>query len=419
MSDKAAMSDKTAMSNRTALGEEEQTALSEETALSESIVMPDTAATAGTAAAYEALMSRPVFGLDCWLVYPTRNLIQFCADEVGDNQEQRQLEPRLMRLLCLLAASADSVVSRDDIITVLWPRVVVNENSLTRAVSDLRRCLTPPGAQRTTLIQTIPKRGYRLAKTPALDTPTVCPVTNQHQSAVQASRPSLDADVRRWIKRWTPSIAACLMLALAVVLRVSDEGESNPLMAQFTTPHPTLAEHDKAGSQPIYDRVLGSSEPNEGGLTSDAKALPTNLTQGADAPFPITRLGSASADALQTLQRAADEELKTGQSMLTPDGQLLAYVDFRDGISSLNLRPALTEADPWVAFTTDEQIFHLQWSPLDAGILLTVGRTADNKDQPSYLRLMLLDLDTLTLQELYRRELPRNPDWLHGIGNLT
>ncbi len=104
--------------------------------------------------------------------------------------------------------------------------------------------------------------------------------------------------------------------------------------------------------------------------------------------------------------------------MLTPDGQLLADVDYRDGISSLNLRPAMTEAEPWVAFTTDERIFRLQWSPLDAGILLTVGQTADNKERASYLRLMLLDLETLAVHELYRRDLPIDA-WPNAIGNLT
>lgn len=105
--------------------------------------------------------------------------------------------------------------------------------------------------------------------------------------------------------------------------------------------------------------------------------------------------------------------------MLTPDGQLLAYVNYRDGIASLNLRPVMANAEPWVAFTTDERIFRLQWSPLDAGILLTVGQTEDNADRASYLRLMLLDLETLTVQELYRRELPEEQAWTQNIGNLT
>ncbi|MEX0739613.1 MAG: winged helix-turn-helix domain-containing protein [Pseudohongiella sp.] len=386
--------------------------------MSESNTQPDPAE---NAVSYAALISCRAFVLDCWHVYPTRNLIRFRGDagEAGGGQAQQQVEPRLMRLLCLLAASAESVVSRDDIISVLWPRVVVNENSLTRAVSDLRRCLTPPGANRTALIQTIPKRGYRLTRTPTVvDAHSVRPLQSRRPGDEPTLPPSGKTAAGRWITRWTPSIAACFILALALVLRVSDDGQSRLPVAQLPT-DPAFTADAQHVSPPVYDRVIGSSGHADSGLGQDARALPTNLAESAAAPLYITRLGNAPENALQTLQRPPATDLRPGQAMLTPDGQLLAYVEFRDGISSLNLRPALTDADPWVAFTTDERIFNLQWSPLDAGILLTVGQSAENKDQASYLRLLLLDMETLSLQELYRRELPHNRDWPGEIGNLT
>lgn len=353
---------------------------------------------------FATLLSSHTFVLDVWQVYPTRNLIQHRQR----HNDSRPLEPRLMRLLCLLAASADAVVTRDDIINTLWPRVVVNENSLTRAISDLRRVLTSDGDNRTALIQTIPKRGYRLTQAPeAID--TSCP-TQQTLSPATPGTP--------WLTRWTPSIAACFILALALLTRVSNEDVSMPVVAQQPTTGIGTTQHPRS----LVDRVIDNAE-QFATVNGEAERLPASLS-GDDPAFPMTKLGYAADTALPAwrVARSMDGDqthaMMHGQSMLTPDGQLLAYVDYRDGIASLNLRPAMTEAEPWVAFTTDERILHLQWSPLDAGILMTVGHTAENKERASYLRLMLLDLETLTVQELYRRDLPAE-GWSGDIGNLT
>jgi DNA-binding winged helix-turn-helix (wHTH) protein/Tfp pilus assembly protein PilF len=71
------------------------------------------------------------------------------------------VEPKVMDLLVLLAQEPGRVYSRADIESVLWPDVVVGEDSLARAVSKLRRALGDT-ANSSRYIQTIPKRGYRL-----------------------------------------------------------------------------------------------------------------------------------------------------------------------------------------------------------------------------------------------------------------
>ena len=66
-----------------------------------------------------------------------------------------------MHLFCCLAASSGQTLSRDELIAELWPRVIVTENSLTRAVSELRKHLGAAGGGRVK-IETVPKKGYRL-----------------------------------------------------------------------------------------------------------------------------------------------------------------------------------------------------------------------------------------------------------------
>ena len=75
---------------------------------------------------------------------------------------ERRLEPRLIHLLGLLAANAGETLDREWLNGELWPRVVVTENSLTRAVSALRKLLLADGCDGGVRIETVPKKGYRL-----------------------------------------------------------------------------------------------------------------------------------------------------------------------------------------------------------------------------------------------------------------
>lgn len=101
------------------------------------------------------------FAIGGWQVQPACNRI--CHSRQGI---EKRLEPRLMHLLSFLAANSGRILSRDVLIAELWPRVIVTENSLTRAVSELRKHLAD--GEGFARIETVPKKGYRLvAETPA------------------------------------------------------------------------------------------------------------------------------------------------------------------------------------------------------------------------------------------------------------
>lgn len=72
-----------------------------------------------------------------------------------------QLEPKVMALLLLLVENAGETVSRDEIFKVLWPGVIVTDDTLTQAVIKLRKALGD-SAKDSRFIQTVTKRGYRL-----------------------------------------------------------------------------------------------------------------------------------------------------------------------------------------------------------------------------------------------------------------
>jgi DNA-binding winged helix-turn-helix (wHTH) protein/Tfp pilus assembly protein PilF len=70
------------------------------------------------------------------------------------------LPPRLVDLLALLVAQPGDLLAKNDLIARVWPDVFVTDNSLTRAISELRRHLGDD-AEEPQYIQTVARRGYR------------------------------------------------------------------------------------------------------------------------------------------------------------------------------------------------------------------------------------------------------------------
>lgn len=69
------------------------------------------------------------------------------------------LRPKTFALLLHLADRAGMVVGKQELLDVVWPGVIVTDDSLTQAVSELRGAL---GDREQALIRTVSKRGYRL-----------------------------------------------------------------------------------------------------------------------------------------------------------------------------------------------------------------------------------------------------------------
>src|SRR5579862_6982264 len=74
--------------------------------------------------------------------------------------EIRQIEPRTFRLLVFLIENPGRALSKDEIMAAVWPDAVVSDNSLARAVTQIRKALDDdPKAPR--YIETVPTVGYR------------------------------------------------------------------------------------------------------------------------------------------------------------------------------------------------------------------------------------------------------------------
>lgn len=76
------------------------------------------------------------------------------------------LAPRVMEVLVLLSHRAGHLVTREQILAELWPKRVVTDDALTRCIYLLRRQLSRAADDNRYrgLIETLPKRGYRLRR---------------------------------------------------------------------------------------------------------------------------------------------------------------------------------------------------------------------------------------------------------------
>src|ERR1700730_2844776 len=76
------------------------------------------------------------------------------------DSEIRPLEPKSFRLLLLLVENPDRVLSKEEIMGVVWPGAFVSDNSLARAVAQIRKALDDD-SKSPKYVETVPSVGYR------------------------------------------------------------------------------------------------------------------------------------------------------------------------------------------------------------------------------------------------------------------
>jgi adenylate cyclase len=94
------------------------------------------------------------FRLGDWLVEPDLNRATRADREVT-------IEPKAIEVLLCLARGAGNVLSKKDIMKTVWSDTYVSDGVLSYCISELRKAFEDD-ARNPRIIQTIPRRGYRL-----------------------------------------------------------------------------------------------------------------------------------------------------------------------------------------------------------------------------------------------------------------
>lgn len=135
--------------------------------------------------------SRPVWLNDDWYFDATRNILR--KDGV-----QYEMEHQLFVLLDYFVQREQQVLGKDQLITDNWPGKVVNEDSLTVAISKLRKVFGEQ-AKQPTLIKTIPGIGYQF----------IASVRQAEDAAQEATSEAKGGSI---LKAW-PLFAAVLLMS--------------------------------------------------------------------------------------------------------------------------------------------------------------------------------------------------------------
>jgi DNA-binding winged helix-turn-helix (wHTH) protein/tetratricopeptide (TPR) repeat protein len=98
------------------------------------------------------------FLLGDWLILPELNQLR---SQVDGAVVENHLHPKAMEVLTYLADQSGQVVSKEILLEKIWPGTFVSEQVLSNAIWEVRRALGDT-AKDQRMIQTVPKRGYRL-----------------------------------------------------------------------------------------------------------------------------------------------------------------------------------------------------------------------------------------------------------------
>ena len=360
------------------------------------------------------------FRVGGWRVEPRLNRIQ-------TGGRLTTLEPRVMDVLCHLAARPGEVISRRELLEAVWAGASVGEETLTRAVSELRRALEDdPRAPR--YVETIRKGGYRLlaAVTPADGAGEAHGI----ETAAAADAPPPRRRVRRLVY-----LLAAVPVAVATLawwlLRVEPERTTalEPLPALPFTASPAL-EHmpalspdgrqvafvaaDSAGGAgyDLYVKERGASEPRRLTDLPGRELSPRWSPDGARLAFVHLTCDSGALCAMPAAGGEPRRLLETGPHVggldWSPDGRRLVY-------------SASSKADgPYALFALDLEsgaVAPLTAPPCDLG-----GDTCPVLS-PDGTRLAFVRCDAAFLHDVWvvpagggeARQLTRSMLWVHGL----
>lgn len=151
------------------------------------------------------------FRIGDWLVQPSLN-------SVSRNGAAVRLESKVMAVLVSLARQPGNPLSKEELMAAVWPDAFVTEDALKRCISELRRVFEDD-AREPRIIETIPKRGYRL----------LGPVTRVNgTNSADAILPPAGDTVQRHRPAWWIAGIALVLLAAGVGLAVW-RGRAEPL----------------------------------------------------------------------------------------------------------------------------------------------------------------------------------------------
>lgn len=218
------------------------------------------------------------------------------SGELRGRRGTERLRPLLMDVLLRLAAEPGEVVRRETLLEDVWPRRMVNDEVLSRAIAELRTALGDD-ARVARYIETLPKLGYRLVA-------PVAPLVEQAPAPpAPGSAPSVARPAR---SRWPWAAAAIVVAAIAA--------------AWLARPVPSAVsglEARLAAARPLTSDPALELAPR---FSPDGERVAFALAEGNEARIVVQSLDGSSRQFVGGL-----EGLTRLSPAFFPDGRRIAY----------------------------------------------------------------------------------------------
>lgn len=287
---------------------------------------------------------------------------------VSRKDRTAQVEPKLIDVLVYLARRGGEVVTREQLLTDVWPDTVVTDHALTRSISELRKVLEDD-TKEPSIIETIPKTGYRL----------VAPVTLAESSSdgEVSSRPPVTFEPHGWapdpqrrsvISR-VATLAAGVMLLTLLVFGASTLMEAQPESVSYTTkPLTSLPGREIT---PVF--------------SPDGERIAFAWTQGFFQPNRDIHVRHLSSENSIPVTSGEGQNVYPAWS---PDGDRLAFIRYTPETCGIYTVSPLGTSERKVD-DCELRIKDLVWSP-DGTRLAFAGR--ESADRPH--RIYVMDLES-------------------------
>ena len=208
---------------------------------------------------------RETFQVGDWLVFADLN-------QISQGDHVVRLEPKTMGVLLHLASHPREVVSRESLLSAVWPGVVVGDNALTQVVIKLRRALGDT-ADKPAYVQAVAKKGYRLVAEVRHGVATAQGYGNDDRKH-QAPAPGRRSQVRYW----TAAVLLTLMVGFAAARLMLPAATTDP-----TRPQPFVRGESPGAAAPsvlVEDFEVIGAQPGQSLLARAVTAdLVTDLSK--------------------------------------------------------------------------------------------------------------------------------------------
>src|ERR1700761_6931014 len=77
-----------------------------------------------------------------------------------DGGSELAVRPKAFAMLRYFVENAERLIDRDELIRIIWPDVIVSDDSVTQCIAEIRRALGGSGQR---LLRPVQRRGYRFS----------------------------------------------------------------------------------------------------------------------------------------------------------------------------------------------------------------------------------------------------------------